>query len=455
MAGSMSATLAGLVLAGSLAYAGCGGDSGGTGNGNGRIFVDSDPRGAAILLDGQATGQVTPDSVRSVPNGTHTLRVQLDSGGTTFSLEGQVKVSGGGAIATGVLPLITRCDNDTGNCLGAAARYHDVASLHFATNPAAMMLFRGGQGNGLMYPGATDSYASAAGPVFSARPGSFGQYVALGLYQYGGLTGDPPLWAGRPAPPDSSAGGALILHATTWYAPQGNLRAAYVPRGIQVDQRVVGASSVTGALLIRVVFRNVSATPGYRVIDPDMPPTGLTYNDAYVGYGLDADIGPGTSDLFTFLPAIATSVMYNAPLDVPGFSGPPCLVGLRLLQPPAGAANVALSAWSSAVDWHVADQAVGHAAVTAGGRTGNPVYLPPRSDPGDYRISVAAGPVSFAPGDTAAFVVAIVVAPPAAGTFTPGTLLLPGDPADPNGAFARVAAPLADRARAAEALLGR
>src|SRR5512140_1679450 len=119
---------AGCALA--LLASGCGGD-GGTGPGTGTVFVESDPRGAAILLDGSATGLFTPDSVRTVSGGQHTISVRLDSAGTTFALDAKVQVRGGQAVATGVMPLVTRC-NDTGNCVGQAARFHEVASLYFA-----------------------------------------------------------------------------------------------------------------------------------------------------------------------------------------------------------------------------------------------------------------------------------------------------------------------------------
>src|SRR5512142_1827033 len=105
MSNSAAAARAAIVLAAGLAGLGCGGgDGGGTGTGSGRIFVDSDPRGAAIQLDGRATGLHTPDTVRSVSNGQHTVDVQLDSAGATFSLETNVQVTGGGAASTGVIP---------------------------------------------------------------------------------------------------------------------------------------------------------------------------------------------------------------------------------------------------------------------------------------------------------------------------------------------------------------
>jgi hypothetical protein len=45
--------------------------------GTGRIAVSSDPTGAAIYLDGTATGTVTPDTLETVVPGDHTVRVSL------------------------------------------------------------------------------------------------------------------------------------------------------------------------------------------------------------------------------------------------------------------------------------------------------------------------------------------------------------------------------------------
>lgn len=438
--------------------AACGGDNGsGPGATKGRIFVDSDPRGAAILLDGVATGQRTPDTLRNVTPGTRSVEVRLDSLGVAFSIRGDVDVPAGSA-ASVVMPLVSTC-NASGNCVGQAARFHDIASLHFSTNPAAMPFFSGGRGGGLLYPGTSgDSYISAGAPVFAGTPsGVGGGVVALGVYPFSVPLAIPPLWNGRPAPPDTVSASALVLHQSTWIAPPAVLVRSVVPRGLQVDQRIVGRSDVDGALAIRVVFRNVSATPAYRFLDSATPAGGFSYTGAYVGYALDADIGLGPSydDLYTFIPSLAMSVMYDGPLDEPGFGAPPALVGLRMLQPPAGAGNVALSAWLAGADWLTTDQPVGYNAITVGGKAGNPVFAAAPVTPGDYRISVAAGPLNLAPGDSAAFTVAVVLAPPAPRTYTPGTVLFPGDPNDPGRPFNAVAAPLVQRARAAEALLGR
>ena len=42
------------------------------------VAVDSDPAGAAILVDGDDTGLRTPDTVSGVDGGEHRLSVRLD-----------------------------------------------------------------------------------------------------------------------------------------------------------------------------------------------------------------------------------------------------------------------------------------------------------------------------------------------------------------------------------------
>ena len=435
-----------------LGAAACGGDGTGPNASPGRIFVDSDPRGAAVYLDGTATGLHTPDTLRQVASGTRRVEVRLDSAGVAFATAGDVNVTGGGVVSV-VIPLLTTC-NGTGNCVGSSAVYHDVASLHFATNPAAMPFFNGGRGDGLKYPGVAGyDYASVGAPVFTGVPSGIGGIVALGVYPFNSTV--PPLWAGRPAPPDSTTNGTLILHQSTWIVPPALLVQTSVPRGLQVDQRIVGRSDVDGALFIRVVFRNISATSAYRFLDPPAPAAGITYSAAYVGWGMDADIGTASTldDLYTFIPALNMAVMYDAPMSEPGFSGPPALVGLRMIQGPAGASTVSLGAWPAAADWLGTDQPVGWFALTNNGdKSGSTVFAPEPVSPGDYRISVAAGPITLAPGDSVAFTVAVVLALPAPNTYTPGTVLHPGDPNNPARPFQAVAAPLIQRARAAEAL---
>ena len=60
----------------------------------GMIYVVSDSAGAAIYLDGDDTGQVTPDTLKEVPNGTHVVTVRL-SGFVSLPDSAIAEVSGG------------------------------------------------------------------------------------------------------------------------------------------------------------------------------------------------------------------------------------------------------------------------------------------------------------------------------------------------------------------------
>jgi hypothetical protein len=73
----------------------------------------------------------------------------------------------------------------------------------------------------------------------------------------------------------------------------------------------------------------------------------------------------------------------------------------------------------------------------------------PGSTPSDYRMSVSAGPITLAPGDST---LAVALADPAPGTFTSGTIISSGDPKTNDRPIMRVADLLRQRLIAAEAL---
>jgi hypothetical protein len=77
-------------------------------------------------------------------------------------------------------------------------------------------------------------------------------------------------------------------------------------------------------------------------------------------------------------------------------------------------------------------------------------YLP--ESVGDVRLSVSAGPYRFAPGDSVALTVAILLAEPVPDTFTSGAPLEPGDPLDNTRQLHLVARNLFDRAALATAI---
>ncbi len=62
--------------------------------------------------------------------------------------------------------------------------------------------------------------------------------------------------------------------------------------------------------------------------------------------------------------------------------------------------------------------------------------------PNDYRLTEGHGPLRLAPGESLTLTVALVLAEPAPGTFTPGNRVPPGDPEDAGRAILDVAADL-------------
>src|SRR5512140_2456721 len=101
-----------------LALVACGKDASGPA-GSGQLFVDSDPRGAAILLDGGATGRLTPDTLGNVSAGSHTLELRLDSAGVAYSVKAKAIVAAN-QLTSATLPVVTTC-NASGNCAGLTA----------------------------------------------------------------------------------------------------------------------------------------------------------------------------------------------------------------------------------------------------------------------------------------------------------------------------------------------
>ncbi len=81
-------------LASIILWNGCG-QKDPTGPLTGMIYVASDSTGAAIYLDGDDSGQVTPDTLKQVPNGTHVVTVRL-AGFVSLPESVTVEVSGDG-----------------------------------------------------------------------------------------------------------------------------------------------------------------------------------------------------------------------------------------------------------------------------------------------------------------------------------------------------------------------
>src|SRR5205809_3987165 len=96
-----------------------------------KIFVDSDPRGATIFVDGTATTQVTPDTLRNVSDSDHDIGAQITKSGINYL--NSVHVTRG-ALPTAVLvPVIARCG--TVQCINSATTYATTGTFKFGVSP--------------------------------------------------------------------------------------------------------------------------------------------------------------------------------------------------------------------------------------------------------------------------------------------------------------------------------
>jgi hypothetical protein len=431
-----------------------------TGPGQGAgITLDSDPPGARIFIGGKDTGFRTPHTFLDLSAGVHDIRVQIDTMGLLYGYQTRINLPATDTVVDLTGPLLLRCADEA--CQRALARYRRGAGIEFATNPSGMLLFEAGSGSGLFWPaGSSNSYVAVGAPVFAGVPMGTGSPVALGPYSMGYV-------AGRPFPEATAAGGVTFRQAT-WILPPGQLLGIRTVRGLEIGQTVIAHDDVPDVLLIRLVFRNITNRPSYRAADPALLPGGLSYENAYIGFVLDADVGDHRDDLPSFVPDLNLAFMYDADFREPLFgvdANRPGLIGVRALAAPAGA-NVLLTAFSGERDWRSGE--VGQPGSErngwdwlAGTQTTDAVHPDPRlghvpgTTPADYRVMVSAGPIRLPAGDSAVLTLAVVLASPAPGQFTAGSIVPPGDPLDPTRQIRIIAEPLVQRARAAEALLPR
>jgi hypothetical protein len=423
--------------------------------GGSRAFVVSDPAGARILVDERATGRTTPDTVRGL-SGRHDITARLDTFDATYGFNSRLIFPGTDTTFDISGPLLFRCFETL--CYRNAFEYHTVSRVRFASNPVGTVFLEDAVGGaGLLWPWPTNNgYVSGGMPVFAGM--MLGDTVALGTY-------DTQYLAGRPTPEVSQTVDSTAIRQETWVLPPSNLLQLVTARGVEIAQHIVSARRVEDAVVVRLVFRNITRDPLYQKVDPAMPAVGAVIDQAYVGFLLDPDIGTPGDDLVSYDPELDLVFAYDAHFQEGGFSAGynvrPALVGLRVLEAPAGA-TVVLNGWSSlksySTDWNAGRprEALGW-LMLSGTRSFQPDHsgrqvghLPPEM--GDMRITVSAGPLTLAPGDSAAITVAIVLAEPASGTFTSGNPQDPGSPFDTSRVLYGIAANLRERARAAESL---
>jgi hypothetical protein len=336
---------------------------------------------------------------------------------------------------------------------------HNAAGIRFSRAPAGALFYRDGGGEGAFWPGSTaNSYSAIGMPMFAAL--LEGEVpIALGIY-------DTHFLAGRPFPSTSANAGGFSLQQSFWLIPPGGLLNVPTMRGLEVREEVLAASGIDDALVIRLVFKNITDRIAYRSTDPFAPPEGFVFQDAYVGFAMDPDIGESEDDLFTYDPELNAVIAYDGAFREEAFQSgqmaSPGMLGLRLLEAPAGARRV-LNGWPRLLAGNLTGDWSAGTATEANGFTilsGANAYSPDHADntigylPGlvasDQRIAVSAGPFRLAAGDSVEIRVAIAFAEPAAGTFTSGTVVDSGDPLEGTRTIMQIAATVRERLRAAE-----
>jgi hypothetical protein len=256
--------------------------------------------------------------------------------------------------------------------------------------------------------------------------------------------------------------------------------------GLQVTTTAYLPPTERNALLLEFDVTNISATDEYRFFHPEEPAGGHTLRDVYLVPMFDFDIGaPGTldrqgdaevrDDNVTLFPADSLLMAYDQGFQVarfsPNFRDRPGLVGVQVVESPPGtqARGIFLTDTVSGgrliLDYLPAAREDSSYAIYSAGRAGAQLLrggctvLPEALNCGkelgsDVRGGWSIGPIaSLAPGETVSLTIAIVLALPAPGTVTPGTIIRPRNdsltfarPIDP------VAADLRARAAAVRAL---
>jgi hypothetical protein len=447
-----------LLVTVALVLVGCREADGPLGGVTGQLQVFSDPPNARVFIDSNPTNFVTPDTIFDI-SGAHDVFAVLDSAGAEYTYFEHVNIRG---IEPYVMsgPLTANCKVANTNQQACYARNrlgYQAGNMTFSLNVTGAMLTDDGNGKGLLWPATSnDSYVSTAMPLISAKVGD--KPVALGMY-------DIPSLEGRPVLSATNIGNALESDQRSWIVPLAASQAITTMRGIEVREQVLIDPSVPDVALIKLTYRNITNSPSYQKLDTraaTFGAEGLTYNSVYLGFGIDPDIGTATDDAVTYDPALHGVFAYDANFADPQLGdGQPGMIGLRMLSAPSGAPIILGNYQGSGGDWHA-----GEITETNGWgvMSGTATYAPDDPDPaigtlvanaGDVRMFVSAGPYALRPAEEITIVVAIALARPVTGTFTPGTTIAPGDPHDATRPIMATAASLHQKLTDAMGLLPR
>jgi len=417
-----------------------------------RAFVNSDPPGGRILVDGESTGRITPDTLHGLV-GRHDITVQLDTFDASYGYTARVFLGDTDSLTVIDGPLVMRCSDAV--CFANQFRHYSANRVRFASNPVGTFFHRAGQGDGVIWPSLTNNSYASAGMVGFAGIAAGTDTVALGIY-------DSRYLAGRPQPGLVQTADRIDLTQSAWILPPSSLLQLPTVRGIELREHATAITEVDDVVVVRLAFRNITNSPLYAALDPTVPAGGVTFDKVWVGFLLDPDVGEAIDDMLSYEPDLNLVFAYDSDFNETnlggGFNRAPGLIGLRMFEAPAGA-TVVMNGWTSqgtaSQDWNAGEisEKIGY-GMLSGTSVFPPDNLNPRvghmpQSPGDVRISVSAGPFRLVPGDSVAVAIAVMLAAPVPGLFNSGIEFKPGDPFDRTRPLHAVAADLFERAIAA------
>lgn len=424
---------------------------------------------AMVIIDNTDTVTAPTDSVQNFPRGAHQFEAHLDVDYLVSKFTQTIDPR----TSTAILPILPAgtCriyDFDAQFCARRNFINWSQTRVYCPTGDFGEFCtyFPDQLHVGASWP--TDSVASAQneyiahGKLLIGAVAPNAERIAMALYDVGDYSprrrhhvvpGDSSLWQSEvwtdarhvPLYPDSEPSLVRTDRAANLF-------------GLSVRTTYSVPSAYKNAMFVRFDVTNISDSADYRRVHPAEPVGGHTITNVYLAPVIDPDVGGirivgGTryddsiDDNGTYFPADSLVVAYDQAFAVPafggGYSNKPGLVGMRLLEAPAGATAKALildtgTRLEYGFDPSVRSVEDSTYRVIAAGRelardhcTDYPeAYVCAVVGDGEaahnIRIGFSLGPIaSIAPGQSVSLTVAILFAPPAAGTFTSGTSVAP------------------------------